>query len=65
MSEIMRGAAPTVQNYQSWMITPQGLKFTFDPYQVASYAEGPQEVVVPYRAFKSLIGARSPIAKPN
>jgi hypothetical protein len=53
------------------MITSQGLKFTFDPYQVASYAEGPQEVVVPYRALKGLIGARSPITllaespKPN
>jgi len=63
MSEIARGAAPTAQNYQSWMITSQGLKFTFDPYQVASYAEGPQEVVVPYRALKGLIGAESPIAK--
>jgi hypothetical protein len=65
MSEIARGAAAAAQNYRSWMITAQVLKFTFDPYQVASYAEGPQEVVVPYRAFKSLIGARSPIAKPN
>jgi hypothetical protein len=63
MSEIARGAAPNPQNYKSWMITPQGLKFTFDPYQVASYSEGPREVVVPYHALKGLIGARSPIAE--
>lgn len=63
MREIARGAAPTAQNYQSWMITPRGLKFTFDPYQVASYAEGPQEVLVPYRALKGLVGARSGIAE--
>jgi hypothetical protein len=71
MNEIARGAAPNPQNYQSWTVTSQGLKINFDPYQVASYAEGPQEVVIPYGAVKGLIGVRSPIAllaespKPN
>lgn len=56
------GAAPTAGNYQSWLITPRGLKITFDAYQVASYAEGPQEVLVPYSVIRSYMSATSPLA---
>ena len=52
---IDRGTGPVPENYQSWNITPQGLMITFDAYQVASYAEGPQEVIVPYSILRSVI----------
>jgi hypothetical protein len=52
---ITQGAAPTPDNYRSWNITPDGLLITFDEYQVAAYAAGPQTVTVPYSELKSLI----------
>jgi len=42
------GAAPLAENYQDWAVTPEGLLIIFDEYQVAPYAAGPQEVVIPY-----------------
>ena len=56
------GAAPTTNNYNSWLITQRGLSVTFDSYQVASYAEGPKGVLVPYSVIKNYVGPSSPIA---
>ena len=50
-----QGADPTPDNYRNWNITPDGLLITFDEYQVAAYAAGPQTVVVPYSELKGLI----------
>lgn len=55
---IRNGAGPNAENYESWNITPQGLQITFDAYQVAAYAAGPQDVVIPYSVVK-------PISKPD
>ena len=52
---IRGGAGAKAENYASWNITPQGLRITFDAYQVAAYAAGPQEVLVPYALLKDLI----------
>lgn len=52
---IRTGAGPKTENYESWNITPEGLQITFDAYQVAAYAAGPQEVVIPYSALKAII----------
>ncbi|MEK7834078.1 MAG: DUF3298 and DUF4163 domain-containing protein [Acidobacteriota bacterium] len=49
------GAGPKAENYKSWNVTPDGLQITFDAYQVAAYALGPQEVIVPYSALKAVI----------
>lgn len=59
---IAGGAGPKLENYGSWNVTPQGLRITFDAYQVASYAEGPQEVIVPYSLLKDLINPDGPLA---
>lgn len=59
---IRNGAGPKPENYDSWNITPQGLQITFDAYQVASYAAGPQQIVVPYSALKSIIKPDGPLA---
>jgi len=49
------GAQPTLENYRNWNITPDGLMITFDEYQVAPYAAGPQMVTVPYSELRGLI----------
>lgn len=59
---IEEGAAPNADNYQSWLVTRGGLEITFDPYQVAPYAAGPQRVLVPYSALKDFIDPQGPLA---
>lgn len=56
------GAQPKPENYSRWNITPDGLLITFDDYQVAPHAAGPQQVMVPYSQLKSLINPDGPIA---
>jgi hypothetical protein len=60
---IERGAAPDSENYRSWNITRRGLSITFDPYQVASYADGPQVVLIPYAALRNIINVDGPLGK--
>jgi hypothetical protein len=61
--QIESGAAASVKNYQSWIITKKGLGINFDAYQVGAYAAGPQFVLVPYSALKDLINPDGPIAQ--
>jgi hypothetical protein len=56
------GATATLQNYRSWSITSDGLMITFDEYQVAPYAAGPQIVVIPYKQLGQLIQPGGPLA---
>jgi hypothetical protein len=49
------GLKPVSDNFRSWNLTPQGLQINFDPYQVAPYAAGPQEVLIPYKELQGLI----------
>jgi len=56
------GASPRADNYRAWSITKKGLWITFDPYQVAPYAAGPQYVLVPYSALKDIIKPDGPVA---
>ena len=56
-----QGAQPVMENYGSWNITPDGLLITFDEYQVAAYAAGPQVVVVPYAELQSVIDPTGPL----
>lgn len=55
------GANPTPENYRNWNITTAGLMITFDEYQVAPYAAGPQVVQVPIDAFRQLIDPNGPL----
>jgi hypothetical protein len=55
------GASPAVENFNSWNITLEGLLFTFDPYQVAPYAAGFQEVLIPYSVLVDLLRDGGPI----
>jgi hypothetical protein len=56
------GAQPLPENYGIWNITADGLLITFDEYQVAAYAAGPQEVIVPYAELQSIIDPHGPLA---
>ena len=56
------GALPRADNYQVWNISPEGLQITFDEYQVAPYAAGPQSVQIPYSDVKSLARPDGPLA---
>ena len=59
---IRSGAGPNIKNYKSWTISRKGLSLTFDAYQVAPYAAGPQNVVIPYSALKEIIRPDGPLA---
>lgn len=56
-----QGAEPTSDNYKNWNITPDGLVITFDEYQVAPYAAGPQTVTVPYSELKNVVDPNGPL----
>lgn len=62
-SPFAEGAQPKPENYRNWNITPDGLMITFDEYQVAPYAAGPQTITVPYSELNSLINRQGPIAR--
>jgi hypothetical protein len=57
-----QGAEPTPQNYRNWSITASGLLVTFDEYQVAPYAAGPQTITVPYRELTTVMNPKGPLA---
>ncbi len=54
-SSINEGAAPSVNNYKSWVITSKGLQVYFDDYQVACYADGPSVVLIPWKVLKRVL----------
>lgn len=45
---IQSGAGATSDNYAATYLSDSGVVVIFSPYQVAAYAAGPSEVVVPY-----------------
>jgi len=62
-SSFAAGAEPTLENYRNWNITPDGLLITFDEYQVAPYAAGPQKVAISYSELRALINPQGPLGK--
>lgn len=61
--QIESGAGPRADNYDSWSITRKGLWITFDPYEVAAYAGGPQHILVPYSVLKDVVKPDGPIGR--
>lgn len=49
------GTKPTADNFSRILPSKDGLIIYFDEYQVAPYAAGPQQVVIPYAKLKSVI----------
>jgi hypothetical protein len=56
------GAGAKAENFKSWSIKKTGILITFDPYQVAAYAAGPQEVFIPYSELKSVLREKSVVS---
>ena len=52
------GTAPTTENFLNVAITPLGLVVIFNPYQVAPYARGIQEVRIPLSELSLLLAPR-------
>lgn len=52
---VQEGAGPDKKNFKVFNVTPNGLVITFITYQVASYANGPSEVFIPYSYIKEFI----------
>lgn len=56
------GAEPRPGNFERWLLDREALTLLFDPYQVAPWSEGPQEVQIPLTELDSLLAPG--IAKP-
>jgi peptidoglycan-N-acetylglucosamine deacetylase len=54
--EMLRtGTAPRDENFQSFTLDEQGMRLIFDPYQVAPYAAGTQEVYVGWGRLRDIV----------
>lgn len=49
------GILPKKENFANWNLTPEGFRLSFDPYQVAPYAAGAQEVLISYQDIHDLV----------
>jgi len=56
------GATPTAENYRNWNLASSGLQITFDAYQVAPGAAGPQTVIVPWDQLSAYLNPQGPLA---
>ena len=56
--QVMTGIVPSLENFRSIALTPDGLTVIFDPYQVAPYARGTQTARIPVDQVKDLLTPR-------
>ncbi|HRU20861.1 MAG TPA: DUF3298 domain-containing protein [Candidatus Paceibacterota bacterium] len=52
---INEGAGPDLENYKAFNVSDYSLVFYFDPYAVASYAEGEQKVEIPFLQIQDIL----------
>lgn len=55
---VREGTAPTLENFARFALTPRELILYFDVYQVAPYAAGKQEVVIPLARLSDVLAER-------
>src|SRR6266540_3875151 len=55
---VRRGAGPDPDNFRDFNVGDDGLLLTFPPYQVASWADGPQQVTVPWAVIRAVTNPR-------
>lgn len=58
---IINGAGPEKVNFRAFNLTPEGILITFDAYQVAAYAAGAQEVLIPYSELQEILRDNLPL----
>ncbi|HYM19781.1 MAG TPA: RsiV family protein [Candidatus Kapabacteria bacterium] len=52
---VQEGAGPKPENFKSFSISPDGITFHFDPYQVAAYVFGDFEVTIPFSKLQDIL----------
>lgn len=62
-SWIKSGAGAKFANYKNWNLQTKAILISFPPYQVAAYAAGPQNILVPLTILKSFIDPKGPAAR--
>lgn len=55
------GLQPIRENFNNWNFESEGLRISFDPYQVAPYAAGSPSILVPYTQLDEYLDPKSPI----
>src|SRR5579871_4843915 len=55
LQELHNNASARSSNYHTWNVTPYGLQITFAEYQVAPYAYGEIQIVLPYNTIQAII----------
>ena len=45
-TQVIPGTEPTTENFKEVAITKEGLLVIFNPYQIAPYAEGTQDILI-------------------
>lgn len=56
------GLRPIPKNFENFLLRPEGLYIVFNPYQVAPYVAGVQEVTVPYTVVADLLQPGGPVS---
>jgi len=59
---LKEGTKPEIENFKCILIEPNRLRVIFNSYQVACYAAGPQEVLIPYSELKGFINPSNPLS---
>jgi len=52
---IKEGAGPKAENFQTFTFNKDRIVFYFDPYQVATYAAGRQDIILPFSSIKDIL----------
>lgn len=53
------GASPMPENFKNWSLNPEGLRVTFDEYQIGSARYGTQSVLIPYSELNDIVAPDS------
>ena len=47
----------------NFLVTPVGIRFLYNEYEIKSYAEGQTELLIPYNKIKSLLRPQSVVSQ--
>lgn len=62
MNEMLNeGTTPVTENFSHWTIDGNNLVIHFDPYAVAAYAYGPQEVTIPKSKLSKYLNSKTDV----
>lgn len=56
-TDIRAGASPRAEHFAAWTMDGDGLMLWFEPYQVAPYAAGPQQVRIPWSSLRDILSS--------